>query len=108
MYTLKLINRKCIYYKRSILYFGGDFMIKCPRCGKEVSTRPGTICPRCGLNVSEVTEKVRCPEPKCRALVSKKLEYCPKCGCKLKGYNLNELMRIAKSKIDKVIWQKLQ
>ncbi|MDU4935505.1 MAG: zinc ribbon domain-containing protein, partial [Peptostreptococcaceae bacterium] len=59
-------------------------MVKCPRCGKEVSSRPGTICPRCGLNVSEVNSKIRCPEPNCRALVSKKLEYCPKCGCKLK------------------------
>ena len=32
-------------------------MVKCPRCGKEVSSRPGTICPRCGLNVSEVNSK---------------------------------------------------
>ena len=23
-------------------------MTKCPRCGKDVSSRPGTICPRCG------------------------------------------------------------
>ena len=61
-------------------------MTKCPRCGKDVSSRPGTICPRCGLRVYEVNEKVRCPEPSCRALVSKKLDYCPKCGCKLKGY----------------------
>lgn len=65
---------------------------------------PGTVCPRCGLNVYEVTEKIRCPEPKCRSLVSKKLEYCPKCGCKLRGYKFNELMRIAKNKIDKVIY----
>ena len=71
-------------------------MIKCPRCGKEVSNRPGTVCQRCGLDVGKVTEKVRCPEPSCRALVSKKLEYCPKCGCKLKGYNLSEVLKIAK------------
>lgn len=71
-------------------------MIKCPRCGKEVSNRPGTVCPRCGLDVGRVTERVRCPESSCRALVSKKLEYCPKCGCKLKGYNLNEILKIAK------------
>lgn len=75
-------------------------MIKCPRCGKEVSNRPGTICPRCGLDVGKVTEKVRCPEPNCRALVSKKLEYCPKCGCKLKGYNLGEIIKIARMRFD--------
>lgn len=75
-------------------------MIKCPRCGKEVSSRPGTMCPRCGLDVGKVTEKVRCPERSCRALVSKKLEYCPKCGCKLRGYNLGELFRMAKDKFD--------
>ena len=79
-------------------------MVKCPRCGKEVSSRPGTICPSCGLNVSEVNSKIRCPEPNCRALVSKKLEYCPKCGCKLKGYKLNELMRLARNKIDEVFY----
>ncbi len=75
-------------------------MIKCPRCGKEVSSRPGTICPRCGLDVGKVTEKVRCPESSCRAMVSKKLEYCPKCGCKLKGYNFGELLRMAKMRLD--------
>ncbi|RDY29737.1 hypothetical protein CHL78_000780 [Romboutsia weinsteinii] len=75
-------------------------MIKCPRCGKDVSSRPGTICPRCGLKVSEVTSKARCPEPSCRAIVSKKLEYCPKCGCKLKGYNFTEIIKMARCKID--------
>ena len=74
-------------------------MTKCPRCGKDVSSRPGTICPRCGLRVYEVNEKVRCPEPSCRELVSKKLDYCPKCGCKLKGYNFSEIIKMARSKI---------
>lgn len=81
-------------------------MIKCPRCGKEVSTRPGTICPRCGLKVSEVLAKTRCPEASCKALVSKKLEYCPKCGCKLKGYNFTEMMKMARSKIDEKFYDK--
>ena len=75
-------------------------MTKCPRCGKDVSSRPGTICPRCGLRVYEVNEKVRCPEPSCRALVSKKLDYCPKCGCKLKGYSFSDFIKMARSKID--------
>lgn len=79
-------------------------MIKCPRCGKEVSSRPGTICPRCGLKVSEVNEKIRCPEPNCRALVSKKLEYCPKCGCKLRNYKFSEIMKMARCKIDEVFY----
>lgn len=81
-------------------------MTKCPRCGKEVSSRPGTICPRCGLKVSQVLAKTRCPEPSCRALVSKKLEYCPKCGCKLKGYNISEIMKMARSKIDETFYDK--
>ncbi|WP_195937838.1 zinc ribbon domain-containing protein [Romboutsia sp. 1001713B170131_170501_G6] len=75
-------------------------MIKCPRCSKEVSSRPGSICPRCGLKVSEVNEKIRCPEPNCRALVSKKFEYCPKCGCKLKNFTLTEFIKMARCKID--------
>ncbi|MEG1310373.1 MAG: zinc ribbon domain-containing protein [Romboutsia sp.] len=79
-------------------------MVKCPRCGKEVSSRPGTICPRCGLKVSEVNQKIRCPEASCRELVSKKLEYCPKCGCKLKGYKFSELMRMARSKLDETFY----
>ncbi|WP_042275573.1 zinc ribbon domain-containing protein [[Clostridium] dakarense] len=81
-------------------------MIKCPRCGKDVSSRPGTICPRCGLKVSEVNQKVRCPEPSCRALVSRKLEYCPKCGCKLKGYKFSEIMKMARCKIDETFYDK--
>lgn len=75
-------------------------MQRCPRCGKEVSSRPGTICPRCGLNVSKVNEKTKCPEPSCRTLVSKKLEYCPKCGCKLKNYSFTEIIKMARCKID--------
>ncbi|MGX4600816.1 hypothetical protein [Faecalimicrobium sp. JNUCC 81] len=81
-------------------------MIKCPRCQKDVSSRPGTICPRCGLKVSEVNQKVRCPEPSCRALVSRKLEYCPKCGCKLKGYKFSEIMKMARCKIDETFYDK--
>lgn len=78
-------------------------MTKCPRCGKEVSQRPGTICPRCGLNVYKATEKVRCPEPSCKELVSKKYEYCPKCGCKLKGYKLSDYIKLARNKIDSTL-----
>ena len=79
-------------------------MIKCPRCGKEVSSRPGTVCPRCGLKVSEVNAKIRCPEPSCRAMVSKKLEYCPKCGCKLKGYKMKEFFQMARNRIDEAFY----
>jgi hypothetical protein len=81
-------------------------MNKCPRCGKQVSSRPGTICPRCGLKVYEVLEKVRCPESSCRALVSKKLSYCPECGCKLRGYNAVEIMKMARNKIDETFYKK--
>ena len=83
-------------------------MTKCPRCGKDVSSRPGTICPRCGLRVYEVNEKVRCPEPSCRALVSKKLDYCPKCGCKLKGYSFSDFIKMARSKIDETLNDKFK
>jgi len=85
------------------LILGGSYMTKCPRCGKDVSSRPGTICPRCGLRVYEVNEKIRCPEPSCKALVSKKLDYCPKCGCKLKGYKFSDFIKLARSKIDKTL-----
>ena len=78
---------------------GEWYMTKCPRCGKDVSSRPGTICPRCGLRVYEVNEKIRCPEASCRELVSKKLEYCPKCGCKC----LSDFIKMARSKIDETL-----
>ncbi|EQE47839.1 hypothetical protein QC9_2444 [Clostridioides difficile CD39] len=42
-------------------------MTKCPKCGKEVSSRPGSICPRCGFKVADESLKIRCPEPSCRA-----------------------------------------
>ncbi|AXU28424.1 zinc ribbon domain-containing protein [Clostridioides difficile] len=75
-------------------------MTKCPKCGKEVSSRPGSICPRCGFKVADESLKIRCPEPSCRALVSRKLDYCPKCGCKLRGYNISEFVNMVRCKID--------
>ena len=30
-------------------------------------------------------------------------EFCPKCGCKLKGYNFSEIIKMARSKIDRTL-----
>ena len=34
---------------------------------------------------------------------SKKLDYCPKCGCKLKGYSFSDFIKMARSKIDETL-----
>jgi rRNA maturation endonuclease Nob1 len=81
-------------------------MIKCSRCGKEVSSRPGSICPKCGFKVSEEALKIRCHEPSCRSLVSKKYDYCPNCGCKLKGYKIGEIFDMVRYKIDETLDKK--
>lgn len=77
-------------------------MISCPKCGREISSRPGSICPRCGYKVVLKVEKVCCPEPKCRALVSSKYLYCPKCGCKLRNPTLKEMLKMIECKIQDI------
>jgi|GEM_PF-4991981 len=54
----------------------------------------------------EHSNKIRCPEASCRALVSKKYDYCPNCGCKLKGYKLGEIFDMVRYKIDETLDKK--
>lgn len=68
-------------------------LIKCPECGKEVSSIAKS-CPNCGYPISE-TQHTTEPEPDiltlecpfCGVTVEKDDEYCDECGMRIQSYN---------------------
>lgn len=58
-------------------------LIKCPKCGEEISDK-AEFCPNCKIKlVKKVQEK--CPE--CGTVISETDKACPKCGCPITRKN---------------------
>ncbi|SHK13101.1 hypothetical protein [Tepidibacter formicigenes] len=79
-------------------------MIKCPKCNKQISARPGTVCPRCKRKITQNDiGYMFCPEPECKAILPKSAVYCPKCGAKIRNESVNEKINKIVKKIEKIL-----
>lgn len=91
-------------------------LIKCPECGKEISSKASS-CPNCGcpsdewMNVKSEEADKREPERSdrcqyCGAEIEKSLDYCPECGARLTAYRTIENTQNKKtSKEDSVFFK---
>jgi uncharacterized membrane protein YvbJ len=75
-------------------------LIKCPKCGEEISDR-GIICPHCHTMLNNTNTVVQSPFknnmmkcPDCGKEISETADFCPNCGCT--GKKLKEQKQLFK------------
>lgn len=63
-------------------------MIRCPKCGNEVSG--DDFCSECGLKLNHTSKENKHYCPKCGFETSIKDKFCQKCGAKINGKSDND------------------